>query len=133
MYLGISCPLKHPCLNPECLVIVRCRLLFPIDVAKLLYPVDMSVILPESVPLLLCQEFLDVRILVNVVIQRHQRACIIKLCHTVTAVNKIRIFAACNQRADCLLCRLACKPCLFYLCTDFFRNHLLNLIVIINL
>ena len=93
----------------------------------------MSILLTEFIPFLFCQKFLNIGIFVNIVVQRYQRACIIELCTSVTAINKIRILASCNQCADCLLCSLPCEPCLLYLHAGLFRNELLDLIVVVNL
>jgi len=55
------------------------NLLFSLDIAELRYPVDMSVVLAKLIPLLLCKEVFDIRIIIQIIIECYQNVCIIEL------------------------------------------------------
>ena len=110
----------------------RC-FLFSFDILELLNPVNMSVILSQLVPFFVGIISLNIGVVIQIIIQRHKCSCLIELTHSVSAVNKIRIFASGDQGANCLGSRLAGKPCLIHFHPGLFCDDLLNFIVVINL
>ena len=68
MNLRISCPFQYSCLYPKCLSGMCYLHIFPMGYSKLRNPVNMTVCLPESVPLFLSQVSFDIRIFIPIFI-----------------------------------------------------------------
>ena len=92
----------------------------------------MSVRLAEFFPLFLGKPFLlEFRILINILVKRDQSACIIEKSHFIT-VDVIGILIACDQGTCCFCCGLSCQPCFLDSYAPLLRNHLSDLIVVID-
>ena len=93
---------------------------------KLWNPVNMSVFLPEALPLFLRKIIPDIRIVIPILINRNQ--CI-RIKQHFLSENKIRIFPRCNIRIECLFLGLPDKPVFLAICPNFVRNHFLYIIL----
>ena len=111
---------------------MRRSLLFSLNILKLLNPVNMTIIPSQLIPLFIRIIRLDIRIIIQIIIQRNKCSCLIELSHCISAINKIWILTSGNQRPYRLRSCLTGKPCLVHLYTSFFCDNLLNLIVVID-
>ena len=110
-----------------------CCLIFAVAVLEYIDPVDMTVFLTELLPLCIRIHFLYIRIFLNIIIQRKQCTCIQKRHCSISTINKIRIFATCNDCSYRFFCGLSCQPGFLNSDSGLLSDQLLNLVAIIDL
>ena len=120
--LWIICPFQYTRLHPECFIIMRCCFIFTINILESIHPINMAVLLPKFIPFFICIKFFNIWIFINIIIPSNQGSGIIKGCHCITAIYKIRIFSACYNRTNRFTCSLSCQPSFFYFHICFLCN-----------
>ena len=129
---GVTGPFQNTRLNPEGFIVMGGGTIFAIGVLEYVGPIDFAVLLAEVVPLFVGVHLFQVGILFQVIIPRHQDACIVKRHHGIAAIDEVRILTARDDCADGFCVGLAGQPGLFQFGTGLFGNDVHNVVVIID-
>jgi hypothetical protein len=98
--LRVIRPFQNAALNPECFVVMYSFIRLPPKATELRDVVDVAMYLFDLRPLQFCKHVLDVRILVNFVIQFNECASLNQLRSRIATLNEIRVIVAGNQSTD---------------------------------
>ena len=108
-------------------------LLFVLDAAELRDPVNVAVFLTKLLPLQISKQILDIRIIIQIIIQCYQCSCLIQLCGSSLSLNEVRILTTGDHGTHSFICSLSGQPGLFYFGAYLLCDQLLHFIVVIDL